>query len=75
MRSMRRADRAVDDDEARRILEEGEYGVLSTAGPDHQPYGVPVNYCVIDDGIYFHSATENSAPVRGYHGRGVHQNA
>lgn len=58
MHNMRRSDRAVGREEALRILHEGEYGVLSTAGPDNQPYGVPVNYCVIDDCIYFHSADE-----------------
>ena len=55
---MRRADRAVDRQEALEILNKGQYGVVSTVGPDNQPYGVPVSYCVIDDSIYFHCATE-----------------
>jgi nitroimidazol reductase NimA-like FMN-containing flavoprotein (pyridoxamine 5'-phosphate oxidase superfamily) len=32
--------------------------VLSTISADGAPYGVPVNYCVMGDGIYFHCAME-----------------
>ncbi len=39
------------------ILNGGEYGILSTVGSDNQPYGVPLNYCVMQDRIYFHCAT------------------
>ena len=39
---MRRIDRAIDEPEALRILNDGEYGVLSTTGPDGQPYPVTV---------------------------------
>ena len=55
---MRRSDRAIGKEEALRILKKGEYGVLSTVGPDNQPYGVPVSYCVMDDSVYFHCAIE-----------------
>ena len=58
MRTMRRQDRAIAKEEALRLLEQGEYGVLSTVGPESQPYGVPVSFCVIGDSIYFHSAVE-----------------
>jgi nitroimidazol reductase NimA-like FMN-containing flavoprotein (pyridoxamine 5'-phosphate oxidase superfamily) len=44
--------------EARGILNKGEYGVLSTVSAEGQPYGTPLNYCLIDDSIYFHCATE-----------------
>jgi hypothetical protein len=40
------------------ILENGEYGVLSTVSANNEPYGVPVNYCIIDESIYFHCALE-----------------
>jgi len=46
------------DPEARELLERGEYGVLSTRGSDGAPYGMPINYCVIDNAIYFHCAVE-----------------
>lgn len=55
---MRRKDRLITDAETFSILEKGEYGVLSTVSLDHEPYGVPVNYCVIDRCIYFHCALE-----------------
>lgn len=55
---MRRVERAVSEDEARQLLEAGEYGILSTCGPDGVPYGFPLSYCVIDNAIYFHCALE-----------------
>jgi len=58
MHKMRRSDRAIEKEEALQILENGEYGVLSTVGSDNQPYGFPLNYCVIDKNIYFHCAFE-----------------
>lgn len=57
-RKMRRADRAIPDNEASEILEAGEYGVLSTVSADGQPYGVPVSYRYTGDVIYFHCAPE-----------------
>lgn len=58
MREMRRKDRAVTEAEAAALLDIAEYGVLSTVGEDGRPYGVPLNYCVIDRCIYFHCALE-----------------
>ena len=55
---MRRQDRLITDAETFSILKEGEYGVLSTVSPNKEPYGVPVNYCLIDESIYFHCALE-----------------
>jgi nitroimidazol reductase NimA-like FMN-containing flavoprotein (pyridoxamine 5'-phosphate oxidase superfamily) len=55
---MRRKDRMITADEAFSILKKGEFGVLSTVSPDHEPYGVPLNYCLINGYIYFHCAVE-----------------
>ncbi len=55
---LRRKDRRVTESETRELLERGEYGILSTSGPDGQPYGIPLSYGVLDDAIYFHSAAE-----------------
>ncbi len=55
---MRRDDRSISQDEAMSVLQKAGYGVLSVATPDGEPYGVPLNYCVIDGAIYFHSAGE-----------------
>jgi uncharacterized protein len=56
MRTIRRSDREITIQEARAILDRAEYGVLSTAGTDGQPYGVPLSYVFKNDGIYFHCA-------------------
>jgi len=55
---MRRKDRLLTDSETYSILENGEYGILSTVTSAGEPYGVPLNYCLIHDGIYFHCAVE-----------------
>ncbi|MDK2792892.1 MAG: uncharacterized protein PWQ25_1755 [Deferribacteres bacterium] len=54
---MRRADRAVGEIEAWEFVCKGEYGVLSLSD-GKIPYGVPLNYCLIDKDIYFHCAHE-----------------
>ncbi|KAA3619846.1 MAG: pyridoxamine 5'-phosphate oxidase family protein [Calditrichaeota bacterium] len=55
-RPVRRSDRAIDEKAAMQILQDGKYGVLSTADESGQPYGIPVNHIVIGNSIYFHSA-------------------
>jgi hypothetical protein len=57
-RKIRRADRALPENEAQQILQTGEYGVLSTVSADGQPYGVPVSYAYTGKAIYFHCALE-----------------
>jgi uncharacterized protein len=58
MKTMRRSDRAIAKEEALRLLEGGEWGVLSTVGSNNQPYGMPLSYCILGDCLYFHSAIE-----------------
>lgn len=55
---MRRQERQTSAEDAHAMLEKGEHGVLSTVSPDGKPYGVPLNYCVMDGHIYFHCAPE-----------------
>ena len=57
-RPIRRNDREIDEQDARQLLNRGEYGVLSTVGPDGLPYGVPLSYVLRGAEIYFHSAPE-----------------
>lgn len=57
---MRRKDRLITNRETSSILEKGEYGILSMVSSDHEPYGVPLNYCLIDGCIYFHCALEGT---------------
>ncbi len=47
-KEMRRIDRKLDDQEAYKLLEEAQYGVLSTIGENGFPYGVPLNYAYVD---------------------------
>ena len=56
MRPMRRSDREIAEHEAKGLLVDAEYGVLSTVGSDGQPYGVPLNYVYKNGSIYFHAA-------------------
>lgn len=56
MRRVRDTEKQVTHDEAMSILKAAEYGVLSTVDKDGQPYGVPLNYIVLDEMIYLHCA-------------------
>jgi nitroimidazol reductase NimA-like FMN-containing flavoprotein (pyridoxamine 5'-phosphate oxidase superfamily) len=58
MRAMRREDRAISEVEAKELLRKVEYGILSTVSEDGQPYGVPLNFCIVEDCLYFHHAME-----------------
>lgn len=55
---IRRKDRQLDDAAAMALLKRGEYGILSTSDKHNQPYGIPVNYVVMEGSIFFHCATE-----------------
>jgi len=57
-RPLRRDDRRLDDAAAMALLKRGEYGILSTSDRNNQPYGIPVNYVVMEECIFFHCATE-----------------
>ncbi|MHC4207121.1 MAG: pyridoxamine 5'-phosphate oxidase family protein, partial [Planctomycetota bacterium] len=58
MKELRRKDRAITEEEAMTLLSSAEYGVLSTVSDNGEPYGVPLNFCIIDHCIYFHCAIE-----------------
>jgi hypothetical protein len=57
-RKIRRTDRVLSESEAKGILEKGEFGILSTASLDGQPYGVPISYSYTGNVIFFHSAID-----------------
>lgn len=57
-KSLRREDRRLDDAAAMALLKRGEYGILSTSDKSNRPYGIPVNYVVIEESLFFHCATE-----------------
>ncbi|WP_257305275.1 pyridoxamine 5'-phosphate oxidase family protein [Geothrix campi] len=54
---IRRRDRALDEAEALRLLQETEWGVLATVDADGWPYAVPVNHAVADGALIIHCAT------------------
>ncbi len=58
MKKLRRKDRAIAEEEAMALLSRAEYGILSTVSDNGKPYGVPLNFCIIDRCIYFHCAVE-----------------
>ena len=60
MKAMRRKDRQVSAEEAMEYLKASVYGVLSTVGPDGEPYGIPLTYAVEEGGksLVFHCARD-----------------
>lgn len=57
-REMRRRERQLTEEAAKQILEQGEYGILSTTDEEGIPYGVPLNYACQNGIIYFHCAKD-----------------
>lgn len=59
-KTLRRKDRQLNDNEAIGILQKGECGVLSMCTTDNEGYGIPLNYALDNNKIYFHCAIEGS---------------
>lgn len=57
-REIRRKDRIWDNESARELLEKSEYGILSVCAPEGYGYGIPLNYILEGDSLYFHCAPE-----------------
>jgi uncharacterized protein len=55
---LRRKDREIQAEEAKKLLAEGAYGVLATVSGDGQPYAVPLSYVFHEQCLYFHCARE-----------------
>ncbi len=55
---MRRSDRELNEEQAMDLLERGDYGILGAVAKDGAPYTVPLNYCVVEERVYFHCAVE-----------------
>lgn len=58
MRGMRNIRRKTSYTEAREILKQAPYGILSTTCDDGLPYGVPLCFALSGNSIYFHCAPE-----------------
>ena len=57
-RDIRRRDRVLNNEQAMRLLETGEYGFLAMCGENGYGYGIPLNYVLEGKSIYFHCAPE-----------------
>lgn len=57
---MTRPERRLSEEAAKELLLKGEVGVLSTAGADGTPYGIPINYVYAPEEniLFFHCATK-----------------
>jgi len=58
--TLRRHERQVAESEAFDILRKGEYGILSMCSSSNEGYGVPLNFVLVGNDIYFHCAPEGS---------------
>ncbi|MGL4742578.1 MAG: pyridoxamine 5'-phosphate oxidase family protein [Sarcina sp.] len=58
IKEMRRKNRELSIDESIIILNNNDYGILSTTNEDGYSYGVPISYIYINNSIYFHCALE-----------------
>jgi len=56
--ALRRGDRAVPPEEAKKIFESAEYGFLSLVSDDEYPYAVPVSFAIAGKSAYIHCAPE-----------------
>lgn len=57
-REMRRNKQLLSQEECEKLLQSCTSGVLSLAGDDGYPYGVPLSYVFTEGKIYFHCAGE-----------------
>lgn len=55
---LRRDERRLGEAAALALLKRGEYGILSTSDENNRPYGIPMNYVVMEEKVFFHCATE-----------------
>jgi len=57
-KEMRRSDREIGKEDIKKILENGDYGVLATIGENGYPYATPLSYVYYNEALYFHCAVE-----------------
>ena len=56
-RAMRRTDRQLGHADALAILRNAQYGVFSTICPNQMPYGVPLNFALVEENILYMHCT------------------
>ena len=60
-KELRRRDRSIDIEKTRRVIEESEFGVMSTVDAQGVPYGVPIHFVLDGDKLYFHSTSSKDS--------------
>lgn len=55
-RKMQKPERQLTPEATLALLKRGDHGTLSVLGDDGYPYATPVNYIVMNDNVYLHSA-------------------
>ena len=63
-REMRRKNQQLSAADSAAVLERGTAGVLAVHGEDGYPYGVPVNFAVEGNKIYFHCAPNSGLKLK-----------
>lgn len=57
---MRRKDKQLSIINTEKIIESGEYGILSMVTEKNEPYAIPLNYIYWDGNIYIHCAKKGN---------------
>ena len=60
---MRRKDREMPREFALQIIDSSLWAVVSMAGADGEPYGVPLSLVRNGEVLYFHAAMEGKRPI------------
>ena len=55
-KTLRRADRALSEEDARKVLARCQWGTLSYADDKGTLHSIPISYAVAGDNLYFHGA-------------------
>lgn len=53
---MNKVERQLSQEDTLALLKKGDHGTLSVNGDDGYPYATPVNYIMVEDTLYIHSA-------------------
>ena len=55
-KTLRRADRALSEEDTRKVLARCQWGTLSYADDEGTLHSIPISYAVAGDNLYFHGA-------------------
>ena len=58
---LRRRERGLTIEKARRVIEESDFGVMSTVDAQGVPYGVPIHFALEGNKLYFHGTVSEDS--------------